>query len=104
MEGALHICREHGSGCVTPDNFYSFAGYCEWGRGELEEETGNGKWIALSVDAESILEKLDRQGKETAEEQSNHYRHQLVLPDRPVLPERIMGIPETFCVKHFSFV
>jgi len=65
MDGAFHICKKS-DGRVCPNDFTTFAGFCGWEPGQLEREMGEprGEWIALSVDAKSIVNELRRQGAE----------------------------------------
>ena len=58
---AQTLCRNHNK--FSPDDFYAFGGFCSWRPGQLEIEMGEERreWLALSVDANSILEEMQMQ-------------------------------------------
>jgi putative AlgH/UPF0301 family transcriptional regulator len=53
----------------TPADFYTYGGFCSWRPGQLETEMGESRreWLALSVDAASILDEIRQQAASTAE-------------------------------------
>eukprot|EP00592_Proboscia_alata_P018725 CAMPEP_0194414884 /NCGR_PEP_ID=MMETSP0176-20130528/13668_1 /TAXON_ID=216777 /ORGANISM="Proboscia alata, Strain PI-D3" /LENGTH=517 /DNA_ID=CAMNT_0039219245 /DNA_START=227 /DNA_END=1780 /DNA_ORIENTATION=+ len=70
LDHARKLCRDNSPTTsspkdrvgVTPDDFYTFGGFCSWRPGQLEMEMGTERdeWVALSVDGRSILEQLRR--------------------------------------------
>jgi putative AlgH/UPF0301 family transcriptional regulator len=62
LSDAQSLCKLDSSK-FSPDNFYTFGGFCSWRPGQLELEMGDerGEWMALSVDANSILEEMQHQ-------------------------------------------
>jgi len=63
----LLLCKnEEDSYKFSPDDFFTFGGFCSWRPGQLELEMGEGReeWLALSVDDISIMEELKHQGDE----------------------------------------
>jgi len=60
---AQTLCKKNHEQQFSPDDFYTFGGFCSWRPGQLEIEMGGERreWLALSVDANSVLEQMQMQ-------------------------------------------
>ena len=66
LSDAQNLCKKYPSK-YSPNDFFTFGGFCSWRPGQLELEMGEDReeWLALSIDDQSILEKLQHQVHES---------------------------------------